>query len=163
MCHFLSYGETLCLNRGQFGREPGSRAAGRGTVQLSSAPGQQGHKHESLRCDQVRGIVYRTFVREKENNVIIKMLHLASSCLSSLADPEPASQSSANCPAAAGVAAQLKHPKVVEQLTLIQKARTWADRHHVTRNSMQRHNRARQGLQQSLFHLQQPGRRSLAH
>lgn len=91
------------------------------------------------------------------------MLQLEFSCLSSLVDPEPAGLSSATRPAVAGVAAQLKPAIAVEQLTLIPKARTWADRHHVTRNSMQRHNRVRQGIQQSLFHLQQPGRRSLAH
>lgn len=157
MCQFVTYGKTLCLNRGKFCSEPGSRADGRGTVQLSSTPG-----HESPRCDQVREIVYHTFVRGKGNNGI-EMLHLEFSCLSSLADPEPAGQSSATRPALAGVAAQLKASTAVEQLALIQKARTWADRHRVTRGSMQRHNRLRQGNLQSLFHLQQPGRRSLAH
>lgn len=91
------------------------------------------------------------------------MLHLEFSCLSRLVDPEPAGQSGATRPAVAGVSAQLKPWMAAQQLTPAQKARTWADRHHRTRNSMQRHNRLRQGLQQSLFHLQQPGRRSLGH
>lgn len=90
------------------------------------------------------------------------MSHLEFSHPSSLADPEPAGQSSTR-PAVAGVAAQLSPSIVVEHLTLIQKARTWADRRHVTRNSMQRHNRVGRGVQQSLFRLQQPGRRRIAH
>ncbi|TNM88410.1 hypothetical protein fugu_004664 [Takifugu bimaculatus] len=81
----------------------------------------------------------------------------------SVVDPEPTGQSSSAHPAVAGAAPQLKPLTVVEQLTLVQKARTWADRHHVTRNTLQRHNRVRLGVQQSLFHLQQPARRSLAH
>lgn len=99
---------------------------------------------------------------EKENNCI-ETWHRDFSCLSRLVDPEPAVESSATHPAVAGVAAQLKPSIAVKQITLHQKARTWADRHHVTRNSMQRHNRVRQGIPQSLFHLQQPGRHNLAH
>uniref|UniRef100_H3C9R5 Uncharacterized protein n=1 Tax=Tetraodon nigroviridis TaxID=99883 RepID=H3C9R5_TETNG len=79
--------------------------------------------------------------------------------VSSLLDPEPAGQSGAARPAAA----QLRPPIAPEQLSLIPKGRTWAERHHGTRHNMQRHNRVRQGIQPSLFHLQQPGRRSLAH
>lgn len=93
----------------------------------------------------------------------IEMLQLPFSSLSSVVDPEPTGQSNSTHPAVAGAAPQLKPLTIVEQLTLVQKARTWADRHHVTRNTLQRHNRVRLGVQQSLFHLQQPGRRSLAH
>lgn len=93
----------------------------------------------------------------------IETVHLPFSCLSSGVDPEPTGQSSSDRPVVAAVAPQLKPLTVVERLTLVQKARTWAVRHHLTRNTMQRHNRVRLGVQQSLFHLQQPGRRSLAH
>lgn len=91
------------------------------------------------------------------------MLHPPFTCLSSVVDQEPTGQAVEARPAVAGVAAQLKSLMVAEQLALLQKTRTLTDRYHVTRNTMQRHNRVRQGVQQSRFHLQQPGRRSLAH
>ncbi|XP_041817269.1 tumor protein p53-inducible nuclear protein 2 [Chelmon rostratus] len=82
----------------------------------------------------------------------------------SVLDPEPADQgSSATSRAIAGSVSRPKALVEVAQLTCIQKANTWVDRHHMTRNAIQRQNRVRQGVQHHSFHLQQPGHRSLSH
>nr|XP_046240623.1 tumor protein p53-inducible nuclear protein 2 [Scatophagus argus] len=82
----------------------------------------------------------------------------------SVLDPEPTVQSSsASSQAITGSVSQPKALLEVTQLTCIQKTKTWADRHHVTRNSIQRQNRVRQGVQHHFFHLQQPGHRNLCH
>lgn len=112
------------------------------------------HHQES---DVIRWQCLSNMWEEKET----EMFHPPFTCLSSVVDQELTGQDGVARPAAAGVAAQLKPLMVAEQL--LEKTRTWTDRHHVTRNTMQRHNRVRQGVQQSRFHLQQPGRRSLAH
>lgn len=78
-------------------------------------------------------------------------------------DPEPADQSSSAT--SRTITSFVSRPKAlveVTQLTCIQKAKTWADRHHITRNAIQRQNRVRQ-VQHHSFHLQQPGHRSLSH
>lgn len=78
-------------------------------------------------------------------------------------DAEPSVQSSTTTSQA--VAATLFQPKAlpaVTQFSCVQKAKSWADRHYVSRNAIQRQNRIRQGVQHS-FHLQQPGHRSLGH
>lgn len=78
-------------------------------------------------------------------------------------DAEPSVQSSTTTSQA--MSATFFQPKAlpdITQLTCIQKARSWADRHYVSRNAIQRQNRIRQGVQHS-FHLQQPGHRSLGH
>lgn len=81
----------------------------------------------------------------------------------SVLDPEPTDQSKNT--ASWATTGPVAHPKpLVEVAHLgIQKARTWADRHHMTRNAIQRQNRVRQGVQPNFFHLQQPGQRNLCH
>lgn len=82
----------------------------------------------------------------------------------SVSDPEPAVQSgNTTSQAVAGALCQPKVVAEVTQLSCIHKAKAWADRHHTSRNGIQRQNRLRQGVQQHSFHLQQPGQRSLGH
>ncbi|KAM9362195.1 tumor protein p53-inducible nuclear protein 2 [Symphorus nematophorus] len=82
----------------------------------------------------------------------------------SVVDPEPTDQSSSSTSrAVTGSASQPKAVVEVTPLTCIQKAKTWADRHYMTRNAIQRQNRVRQGVQHHVFHLQQPGHRNLCH
>ncbi|AWP03328.1 Tumor protein p53-inducible nuclear protein 2 isoform 2 [Scophthalmus maximus] len=82
----------------------------------------------------------------------------------SVPDAEPAIQTtSSSSPTISG---SFSHPKAlaeVTQSTCIQKAKVWADRHHVSRNAIQRQNRVRQAVQHHSFHLQQPGHRNLSH
>ncbi|XP_071350811.1 tumor protein p53-inducible nuclear protein 2 [Trachinotus anak] len=82
----------------------------------------------------------------------------------SLLDPELTVESSSTTSGA--TFASFSQPKAlseVTQLTCNQKAKAWADRHHMSRNAIQRQNRARQGVQHHSFHLQQPGHRNLSH
>ncbi len=89
--------------------------------------------------------------------------------LSSVLDPEPTAQSSSSggsSSASRAIAGSVSQPKAlveVMQLTCVQKAKAWTDRHHMTRNAIQRQNRVRQGVQHHSFHLQQPGHRHLSH
>uniref|UniRef100_A0A3Q3N3S9 Uncharacterized protein n=1 Tax=Mastacembelus armatus TaxID=205130 RepID=A0A3Q3N3S9_9TELE len=84
--------------------------------------------------------------------------------LSSMLDPEPAVQSSSTTGRAiSGYLPQAKAVAEVTQLTYIQKAKAWADRHHMSRKGIQRQNHVRYGVQQHSFHLQQPGHRNLSH
>lgn len=87
--------------------------------------------------------------------------------LFSVTDPETTVESSSgisNSQAIAGFV-QPKAPSEVTQLTCIQKAKCLANRHHMTRNAIQRQNRVewRQGVLHQSFHLQQPGHRNLSH
>ncbi|KAM3621084.1 uncharacterized protein V6R79_005840 [Siganus canaliculatus] len=82
----------------------------------------------------------------------------------SLVDPVPKDPSSSTTSEV--ITASNFHPKALLEgtpLTWAQKAKTWADRHHMTRNAIQRQNRVRQGVQHQPFHLQQPGHRNLCH
>lgn len=82
----------------------------------------------------------------------------------SVADPEPVVQSgNTSTPAGAGTFCQPKVLPEVTQFSCIQKAKAWAERHHTSRNGIQRQNRVRQGIPQHSFHLQQPGQRRLGH
>ncbi|XP_070706949.1 tumor protein p53-inducible nuclear protein 2 [Pempheris klunzingeri] len=79
-------------------------------------------------------------------------------------DPDPtvhSSSSSSSSNTGQAIAAAASQPKALVELN--QRAKTWADRHHVTRNAIQRQNRVRQGVQHHSFHLQQPGHRNLCH
>ncbi|XP_069007742.1 tumor protein p53-inducible nuclear protein 2 [Embiotoca jacksoni] len=78
---------------------------------------------------------------------------------------EPTVQSTGIVPsqATSGSFFQPKALAQMTQLTCIQKEKAWADRHHVSRNALQRQNRFHQGVQQHSFNLQQPGHRSLSH
>lgn len=78
----------------------------------------------------------------------------------SATDPEPTVQTSSNSRAITGLVFQ---PKTLAELTSVQKAKSCADRHHMSRNNIQRQNRVHQGLQHHSFHLQQPGHRNLSH
>ncbi|XP_033181884.1 tumor protein p53-inducible nuclear protein 2 [Anabas testudineus] len=71
--------------------------------------------------------------------------------------------SSTTSPAISGSFSQPKALAEVTQSTCIQKAKAWVDRHHMSRNTIQRQNRVRQGVQHHSFHLQQPGHRNLSH
>ncbi|XP_040926885.1 tumor protein p53-inducible nuclear protein 2 [Betta splendens] len=77
----------------------------------------------------------------------------------SVSDPEATVQTS---PASASFS-QPKALTEAMQSACIQKAKALADRHHVSRNAIQRLNRVRQGVQHPSFHLQQPGHRNLSH
>ncbi|XP_034533888.1 tumor protein p53-inducible nuclear protein 2 [Notolabrus celidotus] len=85
----------------------------------------------------------------------------------SVLDQETTVQSSSSSdPTSRAIAGSVLHPKAlleVTQLNSIQKAKTWADRHHMTRNAIQRQNRIRQGVHHHSFPLQQPGHRNLSH
>ncbi|XP_073325118.1 tumor protein p53-inducible nuclear protein 2 [Pagrus major] len=82
----------------------------------------------------------------------------------SLLDPEPTDQSSSSpSRAITGSSSQPKALLEATKITCTQKAKTWADRQHMTRNAIQRQNRVRQGVQQHSFHLQQPGHRNICH
>ncbi|XP_034023604.1 tumor protein p53-inducible nuclear protein 2 [Thalassophryne amazonica] len=64
------------------------------------------------------------------------------------------------------LAALLSHTAAtakMTQLTSIQKAKAWADRHHMSRNVIQRRNRVCREVHHHSFQLQQPGHRSLSH
>ncbi|XP_068451006.1 tumor protein p53-inducible nuclear protein 2 [Clinocottus analis] len=79
----------------------------------------------------------------------------------SVSGPEPTVQSSSR--AILGSVSQTQAVLEVTQLTCAQKAKAWADPHHMSRNAIQRQNRVRQGVQHQSFHLQQPGHRNLSH
>ncbi|KAM4588056.1 tumor protein p53-inducible nuclear protein 2 [Odontesthes bonariensis] len=83
----------------------------------------------------------------------------------SVEDAEPAapSSSTATTRALTGSFSQPEALTELTQLTCTQKAKALADRHHVSRNAIQRQNRVCQGVQRHSFHLQQPGHRSLGH
>lgn len=75
-------------------------------------------------------------------------------------------ESEATVQSSGAVSVSFSQPKVlaeVTQLTCNQKAKAWAERHQISRNSIQRQNRVRQGVQHQSFHLQQPGHRNLGH
>lgn len=81
---------------------------------------------------------------------------------SSVASPETPSNNRAN----EAVHALLCPPKGLAHAPLsacVQKAKAWAQRHSTSRNSIQRQNRLRQGIQQHAFPLHQPGHRNLCH
>ncbi|KAM8756651.1 tumor protein p53-inducible nuclear protein 2 isoform 1-T3 [Acanthopagrus schlegelii] len=79
-------------------------------------------------------------------------------------DPEPVVESSSSpSRAISGSSSQPKALLEVTKITSTQKAKTWADRQHMTRNAIQRQNRVRQGVQHQSFPLQQPGHRNLCH
>ncbi|KAF3689503.1 hypothetical protein EXN66_Car005175 [Channa argus] len=78
--------------------------------------------------------------------------------------PEPEVQTSTTTSRAiSGSSSQPKPLAKVTQSACIQKAKAWADRHHMSRNSIQRKNRIRQGVHPHSFYLQQPGHRNLSH
>ncbi|XP_056293879.1 tumor protein p53-inducible nuclear protein 2 [Pseudoliparis swirei] len=82
----------------------------------------------------------------------------------SVFDPEPTVQSSSSSGGA--IPSSVSQPRAVlevTQLTCVQKAKAWADPHHMSRNAIQRQNRVRQGVQHQYYHLQQPGHRNLSH
>ncbi|KAK9529470.1 hypothetical protein VZT92_013559 [Zoarces viviparus] len=84
----------------------------------------------------------------------------------SVLDPERTVQSSSSSSSSQAITGSVSQPKAVlevTQLTCIQKAKTWTDPHHMSRNAIQRQNRVRQGVQHHSFHLQQPGHRNLSH
>ncbi|XP_074512359.1 tumor protein p53-inducible nuclear protein 2 [Sebastes fasciatus] len=82
----------------------------------------------------------------------------------SVLDPEPTVDGSSSSRAITGSVSQPKALiEVAHQLTCIQKAKSWTDPHHMSRNAIQRQNRTHQGVQQHSFHLQQPGNRNLSH
>lgn len=82
-------------------------------------------------------------------------------------DADPTVQSrSTTTTATQSMSSSFSKPKAVAeitQLTCVQKAKVSAERHHVSRNAIQRQNRVRQGVQHHSYHLQQPGYRSLSH
>ncbi|XP_042365159.1 tumor protein p53-inducible nuclear protein 2 [Plectropomus leopardus] len=83
----------------------------------------------------------------------------------SVLSPKPAVQTN-NSSSSRAIADSFPQPKAlleVTQLTCVQKAKAWADPHHMSRNAIQRQNRVRQGVQHHSFHLQQPGHRNLSH
>uniref|UniRef100_A0AAQ4R7R5 Uncharacterized protein n=1 Tax=Gasterosteus aculeatus aculeatus TaxID=481459 RepID=A0AAQ4R7R5_GASAC len=82
---------------------------------------------------------------------------------SSVLDPEHTVETSSSSSIITGSVSQPKAVLEVTQLTSMQKAKTWADPHHMSRNAIQRQNRVRQGVQHQSFHLQQPGQRNLSH
>ncbi|KAM9860368.1 uncharacterized protein ACBR49_018430 [Aulostomus maculatus] len=64
------------------------------------------------------------------------------------------------------ISALVSQPKALEevtQVTCIQKAKFWTNRHYTSRNAIERQNRTRQGVVHPTFHLQQPGHRSISH
>ncbi|XP_033482075.1 tumor protein p53-inducible nuclear protein 2 [Epinephelus lanceolatus] len=88
----------------------------------------------------------------------------------SVSDPEPTGESSSSSSssnsssrAVTGSVFQRKPLAEMTQLTCIQRAKAWADPHRMSRNTIQRQNRVRQGVQHHSFHLQQPGHRNLSH
>uniref|UniRef100_G3P729 Uncharacterized protein n=1 Tax=Gasterosteus aculeatus TaxID=69293 RepID=G3P729_GASAC len=81
----------------------------------------------------------------------------------SVLDPEHTVETSSSSSIITGSVSQPKAVLEVTQLTSMQKAKTWADPHHMSRNAIQRQNRVRQGVQHQSFHLQQPGQRNLSH
>lgn len=84
----------------------------------------------------------------------------------SVLDQETTVQRSNNSAPSEAVTGSVFHPKAmleVTQLTSIQKAKAWTDRHYMTRNAIQRQNRIRQGVHHHSFPLQQPGHRHLSH
>ncbi|XP_041639505.1 tumor protein p53-inducible nuclear protein 2 [Cheilinus undulatus] len=85
-----------------------------------------------------------------------------------MSDPEPTVQSSSTTTSSSSrpIPSSVFQPKAlldVSQLSSIQKAKAWADRHQTTRNAIQRQNRVRQGIHHHSFPLQQPGHRNLSH
>lgn len=81
-------------------------------------------------------------------------------CLASVADAEPTAQSGRTGTSTQSVFSSLSKPKAIAKMT---QAKVLAERHHVSRNAIQRQNRVRQGVQHHSYHLQQPGCRSLSH
>lgn len=157
---------VFCVHRSSFSGQLGCRADWYSDISLSSA----------WRCSCKHGNWSR--VRElqkffpptcKISPVLINTdsqgseTHIPAG-VSSVLDPEPQNQTgSASGRAAAASASQLKALAEAAQLTCVHKPRTWVERHHATRNAIQRQNRVRQGVQHNVFHLQQPGLRNLCH
>ncbi|XP_069368010.1 tumor protein p53-inducible nuclear protein 2 [Paralichthys olivaceus] len=81
----------------------------------------------------------------------------------SASDTEPTVQSSSSSGVVSGSFSQPKVLAEVTQFTCIQKAKAWTERHHMSRNAIQRQNRVRQGVQHHSFNLQQPGHRNPSH
>ncbi|XP_034440579.1 tumor protein p53-inducible nuclear protein 2 [Hippoglossus hippoglossus] len=81
----------------------------------------------------------------------------------SVSDTEPTVQSSSSSGVVSGSFSQSKVLAEVTQLTCVQKAKAWTERHHMSRNAIQRQNRVHQGVQHHSFNLQQPGHRNLSH
>ncbi|XP_063329257.1 tumor protein p53-inducible nuclear protein 2 [Pelmatolapia mariae] len=77
-----------------------------------------------------------------------------------VADGEPTAQSGSTGTSAQSVFSSFSKPKAIAKMT---QAKVLAERHHVSRNAIQRQNRVRQGVQHHSYHLQQPGCRSLSH
>ncbi|XP_044206211.1 tumor protein p53-inducible nuclear protein 2 [Thunnus albacares] len=84
--------------------------------------------------------------------------------VTSATDPEPTVQTSNTTSNSRAIIGLVSQPKTLAEVTqLTQKAKSCADRHHMSRNAIQRQNRVRQGVQHQSFHLQQPGHRTLSH
>lgn len=84
--------------------------------------------------------------------------------VTSATDPEPTVQTSNTTSNSRAIIGLVSQPKTLAEVTqLTQKAKCCADRHHMSRNAIQRQNRVRQGVQHQSFHLQQPGHRTLSH
>lgn len=84
--------------------------------------------------------------------------------VTSATDPEPTVQISNTTSNSRAIIGLVSQPKTLAEVTqLTQKAKSCADRHHMSRNAIQRQNRVRQGVQHQSFHLQQPGHRTLSH
>jgi len=82
----------------------------------------------------------------------------------SATDPEPTIQTSSTTSNSRAITGLISQPKTLAEVTqLTQKAKSCADRHHMSRNAIQRQNRVHQGVQHQSFHLQQPGHRNLSH
>lgn len=75
----------------------------------------------------------------------------------------PVQRSNATSGAVPGALHQPKALAEAAQCTCVQKAKAWAERHSFSRNSIQRQNRIRHGIQHQAFHLHQPGHRNLSH
>eukprot|EP00064_Thunnus_orientalis_P005908 superscaffoldBa00000596_g5922 len=84
--------------------------------------------------------------------------------VTSATDPEPTVQTSSTTSNSRAIIGLVSQPKTLAEVTQsTQKAKSCADRHHMSRNAIQRQNRVRQGVQHQSFHLQQPGHRTLSH
>lgn len=86
--------------------------------------------------------------------------------LSRATDLEPTVQTSSTTSSSRAITGLISQPQTlaeVTQLTSVQKAKSCADRHHMSRNAIQRQNRVHHGVQHHSFHLQQPGHRNLSH
>ncbi|XP_029906684.1 tumor protein p53-inducible nuclear protein 2 isoform X2 [Myripristis murdjan] len=87
---------------------------------------------------------------------------------SKMSEPEPSVQSSSSSQVIRNSLSQAEALAKVTQVTRVQRAQAWAERHHLSRSAIQRHNCGRQRGQRhhSLTHstyLHQPGHRNLSH